>query len=75
MVCSDTLGIREEVKNFIQELTEIRIWRSDMPNSFYLILDYSPSALSNIIRAHFQKGRFIITGFTDDKNGWLPNET
>ena len=75
MVYSDTLGTREEVTDFVKNTKEIKIWRYDMPNSFYLISDKLPADLSTLVRNHFgEKGRFLITEVSDNCNGWLPPE-
>lgn len=76
LVYSPTLGSREQIKECINSLQEIITWRYDMPNSFYLISGHEAKDLSDAVRSYFNnKGRFLITEISDNRQGWLPEKT
>lgn len=74
-VYTDTLGTREEIKNCLNSIGLIIYWRYDMPNTFYLISKYSASEISKAIRKYFNKGRYIVSEITENKNGYLPSKS
>jgi hypothetical protein len=73
LVYSDTLGSRQEVKNYLNSMNEILTWRYDLPNSFYLVSDSNARVLAKRLRELAgDKGRFIITEISaNDRGGWL----
>jgi len=76
LVYANSLGTRNEVKDCVDNLPEILTWRYDMPNCFYLISEYDAQDISNAIRSYLgNKGRFLISEVTDNKQGWLPSKT
>ena len=75
LVYSDSLGTRDQVKNCLSDIEEVTTWRYDMPNSFYVISDYSADEVARAIRENLGKGRFLLTEISSNKQGWLPNET
>jgi hypothetical protein len=72
---SDSLGNRDTIKNCLSKIPEVVTWRFDMPYSFYIISDHSAVEIARSIRSNLKNGRFLITEITDNKQGWLPNET
>jgi len=76
LVYSSTLGSRRQVKNWLEEIPEVLLWRYDMPNCCYIVSDASAQQLSNALRTKSGgKGRFLITEVSPNKQGWLPPET
>ena len=62
MVYSQTLGTREEVKACLNRVPSILQWRTDLPNSFYLIslAQTANELVDQIVECAGKKGRFII---------------
>ena len=74
-VYSNDLGTREIVKNAVDSIESIILWRYDLPNSFYLISTSSAIELSKTIRMKLGDKRFIITEISSNKQGWLPQKS
>ncbi|WP_421920101.1 hypothetical protein [Marinifilum sp.] len=74
-VYSDNLGTRDEVKNCMDNIPEVYTWRYDMPNSFYIISEYSADEIARAINSYTGKTRFIVSEITDNKQGWLSEDT
>ena len=76
LVYSDTLGTRDEIKTLLSELEEVVTWRTDLPHSFYLVSDLDASVLARAIRERRgNRGRFIVTEISSNKQGWLTPES
>lgn len=76
LVFSSTLGTMEEIKACMNSIKEIRTWRTDIPNAFYIISDSDAKKLASLIRdCRGGKGRFIITEIPVNKGGWLTPES
>ena len=79
LVYDDKVGSRESVTDFLDKRPEIKTWRFDLPNTFYLISDQSAHDLAMVLQENLtmrQEGkRFIIALLGDDIQGWLPRET
>ena len=67
-------GTREEIRECIDNLPQITYWRTDLPNSFYLISELNAEQLTDLIREKTKKGgRFIIAELVAGSyNGYLP---
>ena len=74
-VYSDKLGTRDEVIKCLDNILEVHTWRYDMPNSFYIISDYSADEIAHSIHNFTGKTRFIVSEITSNKQGWLSEET
>lgn len=75
-VYSDSLGTRDQVKNCLSTIKQVYTWRYDMPNSFYLLSEYSANEIATSIRQVLGNQRFFITEiFGSNKQGWLSKET
>jgi hypothetical protein len=73
---SNSLGTREDVRDYLDSLSEVLHWRYDLANVFYLISSENADTLAELIHQFSPKGRFIITEFSKQNNqGWLPKET
>ena len=78
LVYDDKVGSRESVKSFLNKQPEIKSWRFDLPNTFYLISDLSAHDLATRLQKLTQRQegkRFIIAHLSDDIQGWLPRDT
>lgn len=72
---NSTLGTREAVRDFLDNLPEVLNWKYDLPGSFYLISELLAGQLSDKLHKFAPQGRFIITEVDDNFSGWLPQET
>jgi hypothetical protein len=75
LVYNDALGSREDVKRCLNEMGEVITWRYDLPHSFYIVSEKDARTLGRIIRERIGAGRFLIAEITQNKGGWLPEET
>jgi hypothetical protein len=74
-IYSDSVGDRETVKGWLNEMSEIIHWRFDLPNTFYLISESSADELSGkVLEYTDKKGRFLISEYSGNSQGWLPSE-
>jgi len=70
------LGDRDAVKDTLNQMYMIDKWRYDMPNSFYIISEYSAEQIANEIRKKSgDKGKFIVSEIPANSYGWLTNES
>lgn len=70
------LGNREVVKGILDQIYMVEKWRYDMPNSFYIVSEYSSRQIAEEIRRLAgQTGRFIITEIPSNSYGWLTNDS
>ncbi|MFD1630069.1 hypothetical protein [Pseudopedobacter beijingensis] len=74
-VYSNDLGTRENVKNAVDSIEDILLWRYDLPNTFYIISESSANEISKQIREKLGDKRFIITEISTNKQGWLPRKS
>jgi hypothetical protein len=64
------------MKTVLNSISEVRTWRTDIPNCFYVVSEADAKALGNIIREKTGKsGRFIISEIQENRYGWLTNES
>lgn len=75
LVYSNSFGTREEAKDCVDNIPEVYTWRYDMPNSFYLISDYSADEIARAINDYTGKTKFIVSEITSNKQGWLSKKT
>ena len=76
LVYSDSMGSREQVKQFLDERSEISHWRYDLPNAFYIVSELSADNLYKIIQElNQERGRFLVCEVGSNKQGWLPKKT
>lgn len=72
LVHNRRFGTREEVKACVDSLPEITAWRTEIPNSFYLVSEKSANELVPLLRqCRGEKGKFLITEITKNRQGWL----
>ena len=77
LVFSNNLGSIETVKNCINAMPDlIMAWRYDMSNAIYFTSNKSADELSKAFKSRINNnGRFIILEITNNKQGWLPEDT
>lgn len=69
------LGTRQQIVDVLNTMTEVRHWRFDMPNTFYIYSDANHNELLNKIRMlRGSRGRCVLVKM-DTYSGWLPKET
>ena len=76
LIYDHDVGTRKEVREFLDEQSEILDWRHDLPNTFYLISDLSAEDLCKIFQNFNRKnGGFLISEVGSNRQGWLPRKT
>jgi hypothetical protein len=75
----NSLGTQEQVRNCVQQLPAMLMWRYDLPNAFYIVSDFDANTIATQIRNYCRnEGHFIVTQISSsstDTQGWLPNAT
>ncbi|MFT0696716.1 hypothetical protein ACDX34_21760 [Acinetobacter bereziniae] len=67
---------KTEIKDTLEKMTNIKHWRSDMSNCFYVISESSAQELyEEFISIRGSKGRFIFMEASDNRQGLLTKET
>lgn len=72
---ANSLGNYEEVKELLNSIDQIKDWRYDAMNAFFLKSDSTSEEIADIIISRKPNSRFFITEVTPNRQGWLPNET
>ncbi|MBI4370953.1 MAG: hypothetical protein HY552_01510 [Elusimicrobia bacterium] len=68
---SDGLGTMESVKKYLNAIPEIKHWRYDMTNAFYIVSESSAETLFEKIHAQNGTGKFIIVEIGENRQGWI----
>jgi hypothetical protein len=72
LIHNRAFGTREEVKACLNSLSEISVWRAEIPNTFYVVSEKQAKELALLLRQHRgEKGKFMITEITKNRQGWL----
>jgi hypothetical protein len=75
-IFSDGIGGKDVVRAWANQENAVLHWRTDMPNSFYIISEESATYLSNsFLQFNGKKGRFLIIEVSENRQGILPKET
>lgn len=75
-VFSDGTGGKDAIRAWANSEAAVLHWRTDMPNSFYLISESSAADLSqSFLNRNGKKGRFLIVEATENRQGLLPPES
>ena len=62
----------EQMKTVLNSISEVRTWRTDIPNCFYVVSEADAKVLGTLIREKTGKtGRFIISELPENRYGWL----
>lgn len=75
LVYNDEVGSRETIKKAIDECPLVITWRSDLPNSFYLISESKAKDIATALREATGKGKFVLAEVGSDYWGWNTPET
>jgi len=76
LIYSDETGSRESIKAWADSEEMVKIWRYDLPNTFYLISENSAQELSDSLGVHLGgRGRYLIVEAGENRQGRLPKET
>ena len=75
LVFSDSVGDKDQVKEFIDSRPEILNWYLCMSNAIFIRSKYTADQLSEMFREFTgDKGRFLILDVDTDRQGWLPKK-
>ena len=75
LIFSDSVGDREQVKEFVDSRQEISDWYICMSNAILFRSKYDAKSLAEIFRRFSQdNGRFLILDVDADRQGWLPRK-
>lgn len=75
LIFSDSVGTRDEVKQFVDSRPEITTWYTCMSNAFFIRSGLTAKQLTDLFSKYTnEKGRFIILNCNTDRNGWLPQQ-
>ena len=67
---------KEQVRTYIDSLREVLNWRTELPNSFYLVSEKTADELSTLFREFTKdEGLFLIAEITSNKQGWLDKKS
>ena len=76
VVHSPQVSSHEQMKAVLNAIPEVKTWRTDIPNCFYVVSESNATTLANQIRSKTgTKGRFIVSEIPDDRYGWLTSES
>ena len=78
LVYSNTaLGTRDQIKTCLDSLPQVLRWRTDLPNSFYLIsqAEAATEIADALVECMGKRGRFILTELSGNVQGWLVPDT
>ena len=74
-IYSEALGNYESIKYWLDNMSNIIDWRSDLPNTFYIISDADADTIATEIRRRLGNNRFLITEYSQNSQGWLNDDT
>jgi hypothetical protein len=74
---SALLGTFEQVKAHLDSMPSVETWRTDIPNTFYLISEVTAKQIADELHARSGQsvGRFIVTEIPANSYGWLTAES
>jgi hypothetical protein len=76
LIHNRAFGTRDEVKACLDSLSEISVWRAEIPNTFYVVSEKQARELVPLLRqCRGEKGKFLITEITKNRQGWLSPDT
>jgi hypothetical protein len=77
LIYTKELGTRPRIKACLNSLPEVISWRSEIPNSFFLLSEASAEQLSRGIKecTGAENPRFFITRLPLNRHGWLGQES
>jgi hypothetical protein len=70
------VGSRDELKEIFNSMPHVYSWRFDMPNTFYIISDYSAKELyEEFIQFNGKKGKFMFMEASANRQGLMLSDT
>jgi len=76
LVHAQSLGTPGEVSEILDKMPAVLNWRTDMPNSFYIVSKESAQELHREFILHMPRAAyFLFTEIGENKQGVLPKET
>jgi hypothetical protein len=73
-IFSDLTIDKKKVRECLDGMSIILDWRTDMPNTYYLISEASAEEIATTIRNKIGQFRFLVTEYSLNSQGWLPDE-
>ena len=75
IVFSNSVGARDDVKQFIDSRPEFINWYLCMSNAIFVRSNSTANQITEIFREFTRdNGRFIVLDVDTDRNGWLPKK-
>jgi len=76
-VYGNAMGSREEIKQYLDSIPEIKIWRYELPNCFFIISKEGARFISDEIKKnkHGDESFLITEIHSSNYWGWLTDES
>jgi len=71
----DAFGSTADIIKYIDDIPEILNWSTELPNSIYLVSELTAKQLFDKIKPFSEKGKFLITETTKNKQGWISKKS
>lgn len=76
LVYGPSVASYQQMKAVMNTIPEVKTWRTDIPNCFYVVSETDATTLAKLVRAKTgSKGRFIISEMSGNGYGWLTKES
>lgn len=75
LIYNDQCGTLEEVKNVVNSMQNILIWRYDMKHVFYITSRGTAQELYDEFSKKLARGRFMFAEITSNAQGLMLNDT
>ena len=73
---ANTAASYQQMKVVLNAIPEVKTWRTDIPNCFYVVSETDAKTLANLIREKTgNKGRLIVSEVSGNCYGWLTKES
>jgi len=75
IVFSDSVGTKNEIKEFIDSRSEFTNWYLCMTNGIFVKSNCTAKEITQILlELTKENGRFLVLDVNTDKSGWLPKK-
>lgn len=74
LLYNNSLGNEEDVKSFLDSISEIINWRTDIMNTFLLKSKLEANQIADIFIKQKPNARFFISEISSNRQGWLPKD-
>ncbi len=76
LIYTGGLAIRIKIKLWADNSPLVKTWRTDLPNTYYLVSESTAAELAADIERSIRKmGRYLILEASDNRQGRLPTES